>query len=271
MMSTEPPAESSAPQSSNSRLFILVALLLVGVAYLLWTRYQAKQAAGLLKTRVLIAEGLAAHPYAGDDAVAAIIAEQVGSDVTPAVVNTAGDFIGDIVARQSWMAAKEQDWNAPEVAEPTLTKILQGFCPRRAEQSDVVCYPDDKGLRLVVSQATFDKMVDSGVAWHWLNKHVNSLDPTESAHLPELAPNAANELVDAMSYFALALFAAKVRAEKAGEEIDDEELMGLVERLLTSTLHAEEQAGEEGEAEGHEDPANAGSEESGEVAAEGGQ
>ena len=240
-MSAESPPTEGHPGRSPARLLVLVLVLVVAVFVLWRQREAAREAAGLLGTREILARELNNTPYVGDEQLAAVLSEQLGREVKPESIALMEDYMGALCIGRLWILAKEEDWNAPTITHPKIVSVLATTIPREMdEEGNVVVYPEHSKFRQQFAASALSDVRQSGVAWYWLDQYVNSLGPGESIHFPDLEEETAQEFTSALDAFALVLFDNVSRAHEGGE--DEEGQLAWVERLIAGGSGEQEQA-----------------------------
>ena len=255
-MHASSPAEETNPAGSNKRLVVLVAVLLVAVAF--WLYRNQGGSTFLPSTIGVFQQRLAAQPYAGDAALAAVYSDHIGREVSADTVAEIGPYIGNTMIRMYWLEIAGRQPGDGAITKDTLLSRLETYCPRAVQDnSDVVCYHTDEKSRIVVPGDLLARVRDTSCGWQWLNDFVSNLEPSEAVHFRELEEAAADEFAEFIAVFSVALFdaASRENSEKEGEgtELSSEVVLGTFEALLAWEAHSEDEQDED--AEGEAEPA----------------
>ena len=113
------------------------------------------------------------------------------------------------------------------------TTIHELFPQHLLPNGDVILFPDDQDLRVVVSEPPQDFFRDTGWHWRWLGLYLNRLSSEECSKLKELDIYAAEELSEFLSVLGVALVELADRSdERSTAPIDGKAIESIYARIM---------------------------------------
>jgi hypothetical protein len=238
----------------------LIVIVLIGGA--IWWRARDEQSAAqiiepsvesvvLPRTRALIdqkTESLTSYnEQFSIEELATFLSQHVGRTVTPETFQDLGRVVINHIIPNLWLEAQEGNNDKPYVTQQAISAVLQKYYPREVlPNADVILYPEDTDLRIVVAEPPQDHFRDSGWHWRWIGRSVEALSPEDAARFKELDVYAAEVLSEFLSVFGVALFKlAARRAAPSDTAINSDEAMDTLKAMRAwSTRQDKAQGGD---------------------------
>ncbi len=133
--------------------------------------------------------------------------QHLGRTVQPeALPALAKQVTGDLLPRL-WSASHNEDSSDRFIAHLAMAEVIhQRFPQRLLANGDVILFPDDSELRIIVSEPVQDFFRDSGWHWRWMGAYLEGLPEQDTQQLGELDLYAAEELSEFLSVYGVAAF-----------------------------------------------------------------
>jgi hypothetical protein len=238
---TEPvtnPQRTSTPRATGSWLrTALIALMLIGGA--LWWRsaHDRGQQVGLSRTRKLAAQKTASLT-AYNDAIAdrellAFFSQHAsGHTVSAEALAALHELVLQHVLPTLWRESQRKS-PARFVSHGAMAEATGQFFPRELiVNGDVILFPDDPELRIIVAEAPQDHFRDSAWHWRWIGLFIDQLAEGDRAKLRELDIYAAEELSELLSVIAVGVVQLAARDRGAsGAPIDASAIRETFQRI----------------------------------------
>ncbi len=135
------------------------------------------------------------------------------------------------VTRKLWLESGTVGNDDSPILHHAMTAAIQKYFPHTTlTNADVILFPDDSQLRVIVSEPASDYFRDTARHWRWIENFVEQMDGEQLNDLKELDIYAAEELSEFLSV--LAVGAVEMAAEKSQDlEIDPSEISAVFQRL----------------------------------------
>ena len=167
--------------------------------------------------------------------LAAFLSQHIGRTVSPQTFRDLGRVVVGQLIPYLWLEAQERDADKPYVTQQAISDVLQKYYPREVlPNADVIFYPTDNELRLVVAEPPQDHFRDSGWHWRWIGRFVEKLSPEDATRFKELDIYAAEVLSEFLSVFGVALFKLAARQAAPNDTaIDSDATMRTLRAMIT--------------------------------------
>jgi hypothetical protein len=174
---------------------------------------------------------------------------QTGSDLSHAGFAELNRLMVEEIIPDIWDRAQNDWYNQPVVLHSTMHKWIQLRYPHQTlTNADVIVFPDDEDLRMVVSEPISDYFRDSGWHWKWIgdflaNRTESDAGLTYVGKEKELDVYAAEELSEFLSVMGVALVEIAAARDTDGTlEANDlsavyEEILGIERKVDKKSDH----------------------------------
>lgn len=139
-----------------------------------------------------------------------------GRPVESEVFTKLTDLIIDNVIPTLWHESQERSPNERFVSHRAMVAAIHEWAPQLLlSNADVILFPEDQNLRIVVAEPLQDFFRDTGWHWRWIGLYLHRLPPADHTTLKELDIYAAEVLSEFLSVFAVGV------VELAGRNLED--------------------------------------------------
>ena len=244
------PAFASARRDRSWLWTSLLALVLIGGA-LLWRVLDGSNPS-LPRTRALIAQkiqSLQDYNQAMSEAeLIRFFETHIDRTVQPEAMAAISELVTHQIVPRLWSESQQLNPDERFVSHAAMVKTIHKYFPQDLlANGDIVLFPNDPELRVIVSEPVQDFLRDSGWHWRWMGQYVEGLGGyfTTAAH--ELDLYAAEELSELLSVIGVGWVMLAARHLEATESpIDAESIRSTFkefwERPRTTLAYQEEKS-----------------------------
>jgi len=217
--------------------FVTVLVMVVVIGTALWWRTKPKAEDYLPRTRALISQKTDSLEAYNDvipkqELLQFYQSQLQGRSVAPDAFTRMSELVIERVLPELWKAGQDAATGKAASAEKAAgTAANDPFISHRAMASaiqqqfpqvllvngDVVLFPEDQQLRVVVSEPPQDFFRDTGWHWRWIGLYLRDRSIAELRELNELDIYAAEELSEFLSVLGVALVTLADRLDDASE------------------------------------------------------
>ena len=143
-----------------------------------------------------------------------------GRTVQPDAFTALTDEVVERVIPLLWRDSQQRSLEERFISHRAMVTAIHEWCPQLLlSNADVILYPEDRNLRIVVAETLQDFFRDTGWHWRWIGLYVHRVPAPEQDSLKELDIYAAEVLSEFLSVFAVGTM------ELAGRELESDEVV----------------------------------------------
>ena len=163
------------------------------------------------------------------------LAHQLGSrPVRPEAYAAMAELVTGKLLPTVWHESQQLSPDERFISLRAMHATIHKLFPQRLlPNGDVILFPDDRDLRIVVSEPPQDFFRDTGWHWRWMGLYLNGLSAEQCSELKELDIYAAEELSEFLSVLSVALVELADRSDqRSTAPIDGQAIKSIYAQIL---------------------------------------
>ncbi len=247
---SDPPVSTTAQSARRGSWFItfmLVTILIGGAAVWRFKNDQSNLKTDtdmhLPRTQALVSQKIGSlttynQPVSEEELIDFYAQVVQGRQVEADVFTTLSRWVTDRLLPELWRDSQALESSATLITHQAMsTTIHRRFPQKLLVNGDVILYPDDRELRLVVSEPLQDFFRDTAWNWRWISFFLQGRSEDELPAMKELDIYAAEELSEFLSVLGVAVIQLADRHDGHSDQpIDAVAIDSLLSKLINRPI-----------------------------------
>ncbi len=242
-MSTLDPSVSTSPRPVRNRGWLItwsLVIFLIGGASLWRLNVDRRTSEEYLpRTRALALQKISSltvynHPIGEKEMNGFYVQVAKGRRIGTGVFSTVSSWITDRLLTELWHDSQNSDPSGTLITHQAMSEAIHRKFPQKLLiNGDVILYPDDRELRVVISEPPQDFFRDTAWHWRWISQFLQSRSRDELRGMKELDIYAAEELSEFLSVLGVAIVQLAGRIDPHSEQpIATTAIDSLIKKLM---------------------------------------
>lgn len=159
-----------------------------------------------------------------------------GRTVRPEALHVMTELVTDRILPTVWRESQEASADARFISHRAMARTLHKRFPREVlANADVILFPEDARLRVVVAEPPQDHFRDTGWHWRWIGLFLDRADASPPRMWKELDVYAAEELSEFLSVLAIGWLELAARDVPQGGDLGPRVVQSTLQDILADS------------------------------------